>query len=421
MRYAAAVLGLTVCLSGAFVSGRLSLAHMLAARLPKQSTSLPTLDLAVRLDPADANLRYARARTFTELSQFAAATPEFEAAAVRRPNDYMLWLWLGYARSKQQDGDGTLAAFRQAVQLAPFYAEPRWYLGDQLLRMDRRDEAFIEMRRAAASDPAMLPDVLDLAWIAYAGNSQQIEQALQPQTSDMRLGIARFLIAHGQVAAAAALCREQAKLSGADRYALVDDLLRTKQFPEAHEVWLGGRAAAGDSSAQADKADRIDDGGFERTREEISVIAPSFEWARTRNGHGVYAEPDASEPHGGALSLRLDWRGNAEPGTPAISQLALVEPGKRYRLSFAARARGIVTGGPVIVTVFDADNETGPALAQSAALPPSMDDWREFSVEFTAPATTRAVLLAVNRLPCSTTPCPIFGTSWFDDFSLQLI
>ncbi|MDT7781461.1 MAG: hypothetical protein QOC99_3973, partial [Acidobacteriota bacterium] len=46
--------------------------------------------------------------------------------------------------------------------------------------------------------------------------------------------------------------------------------------------------------------------------------------------------------------------------------------------------------------------------------------WQDFSVEFNAPQTTSgAVRVALLRQPCTSSPCPAFGSVWLDAFTLR--
>jgi hypothetical protein len=88
-------------------------------------------------------------------------------------------------------------------------------------------------------------------------------------------------------------------------------------------------------------------------------------------------------------------------------------------LSFAARTEKLVTGGPPIVFVSDASSSDGRALAQSMPLPTGTSGWQDYTVEFTTSDTTGAVVISVQRQNCPGDQCPIFGSLWFDSFTLQ--
>jgi hypothetical protein len=97
-----------------------------------------------------------------------------------------------------------------------------------------------------------------------------------------------------------------------------------------------------------------------------------------------------------------------------------VQPSTRYRINFAARSEEIVTGGRPIVVVSDA-GENGSELGKSSELDKGTSDWRTFSFEFTSTPQTRAVFVTLKRQPCSTSPCPIFGSIGLDSFSLEQV
>jgi hypothetical protein len=101
-----------------------------------------------------------------------------------------------------------------------------------------------------------------------------------------------------------------------------------------------------------------------------------------------------------------------------IFQLLLVEPGTRYRLTFAARTEELVTGGLPVVVVIDASDDQNQILIKSKSLPQGTHQWETYVSEFTTRATTTGVFVKIRRDNCDTMPCPAFGHVWFDDFSL---
>jgi hypothetical protein len=49
-------------------------------------------------------------------------------------------------------------AARQAIPLAPDYAEPHYQLGNILVRAGQTEEGFKELQLAAASNPTLFPE-----------------------------------------------------------------------------------------------------------------------------------------------------------------------------------------------------------------------------------------------------------------------
>src|SRR5215211_4383329 len=122
---------------------------------------------AVSLTPSDPDAYYARAKIFGAAGDVGKEIEDLRRSAELRANDYYLWLELGYAQSKTDDLQGALSSFRRSVALAPFYGQPRWYLGHTMLRISQFEEGFKELRKAAASSPDLYPELLDLAPEVY--------------------------------------------------------------------------------------------------------------------------------------------------------------------------------------------------------------------------------------------------------------
>jgi hypothetical protein len=225
----------------------------------------------------------------------------------------------------------------------------------------------------------------------------------------MHVGLARFFVAHGKIGEGVQQFRAAGGLSEDDRRGLLKDLFTARRFLEAHEVWSSGRN--GDTGGIA----AFINGGFES---EIKLDDPGFGW-QVRTAEAVSISSDLQNPHSGARSIRVDWSGKSDPSDQVIFQLLLVEPGTRYRLSFAARTEELVTGGLPVVVVIDASDDKNSILIKSKTLPQGTNQWQTYISEFTTTETTKGVFIRVRRENCDTTPCPAFGHVWFDDFSLE--
>lgn len=402
-------LGLLALFWGIWTSGSEGLSQLLASR-SLITNRLQEADLAVRLSPALAEGHSARASLLNNDGNFAEAAKEYELAVSARPKDYALWLQLGTARDKAGDPEGAIVAFRESTRLAPFYAQPHWQLGNTLYRVGRGDEAFKEVRLALIGDPQLIPAALDLSWEAFKGDPRAIEQAIQPNTASMHVALARFFVRHGKISEAVQEFREAGSLSEDDRRGLLKDLFNARRFIEAYEVWSSSRTA--DTGGMS----RFVDGGFES---EIKLDEPGFGWQLQWRPEAVSISSDTQNPHGGARSLRVDWSGKSDSSDAVISQLLLVEPAARYRLSFAARTEELLSGGLPVVTVIDASDDKKLILIKSKTLPHGTNPWQTYTSEFTTSETTRGVFIGIRRENCETDPCPAFGHAWFDDFSLE--
>lgn len=362
-------------------------------------------ELAASLAPADPDTHFARAWLLSHAGDTGGAVRVYERALALRPLDYVIWVELGKTREATGDTAGALEAFRRAVTLAPFYAEPRWQLGNALLRAGSRAEAVAELRRAAESDPRFYPNLVRTLWHASGRDPRALVRDASPRTPDETLALARFLIKEGEPAVGLELLRGSgASLAEEGRRTLVADLIAAERFAEAYGVWSEGRGSTGS----------LPGGGFE---EEARSDEQGFGWRFALGGQNVKLSLDADSPREGARSLKVEYAGNSEPSQAPVSRLVAVEPGARYRLTFAARTKEVVTGGPPFVNIVSAA-KTGETLAEAAPLAASTDGWQESALEFTAP-TAGAVRVALRRKPCTTSPCPAFGAVWLDAFELR--
>ena len=373
-----------------------------------EAAQIAKADKAVRLLPGDAEPNCVRAVLLARSEDYAQAQLEVETAVQLRPRDYSIWLLLGITRDQNQDQEGALVAFRQSTALAPAYAHPHWLLGNLLLRMAQTDQAFVELRKAAASDPTLLPNVIDLAWGIYHGDVNAVLASIPPQTDAARLELAIFFARHKQSSAAADQFLSARDVSSSRSQVVLTELLTTLAFSDAYRVWarMHGLSAT-------DPLGAVRDGGFESA---LTVGEAGFGWQIAPDIPNVTMTVDAAEHHSGSKSLRIEFRGNSTPPQPLLAQLILVKPQTKYHLTFAAMGRDIVSAGVPVITVRDASDSARVLLGQSPPLRSDVAGWRDFSIDITTGARTEAIYLSVERQNCNADPCPAFGTLWLDSF-----
>ena len=374
------------------------------------ANQLAAADAAVNLAPTDPDAHYLRGAILEANHDLSTALTEHEKAVRLRPDDYVLWLALARARELNGEMDRALAAARRAVPLAPFYAQPHWQLGNLLVRAGQRDEGFKELSLAGASDPTLLPGIIDLAWQLSKGDVQFVKRSIQPQSPDTRKALAEYFQKHGEVAEAIAMF--SAAGSGTEvahaRSQYISELISAKKFKEAYQLWsIGRNLVSGSPGAMVDP-------GFEQ---ESDLDEPGFGWRSANKTPALKLSLDTAQTKEGRSSLRVDFSGDSDPGQPIISQLVLIEAKTNYQLRVAFQTEGVVSGGPPSVSVIDPQNNN--VLGQSGALPPTTDGWREAQIDFSSGESTAAVEIALRRERCAKSPCPIFGKLWLDGFSLQ--
>ncbi|HYO99627.1 MAG TPA: tetratricopeptide repeat protein [Pyrinomonadaceae bacterium] len=410
------IVPLLVAAVGTWYGVRWCIANTMAEWLP----DIQAAQAAARLAPDDPQAHFTIAR-LRERSFLPEELPEaarrYEEAARLSPNDFRLFMELGRVRGLIGDARGGEEALRRAVELAPNYPAPRWYLGNLLLRQGRIEEAFAELRRAGDANPQMFrPQMLELSWRFYNGDIQSVLKAAG-ESAGARGALMDYLINQKRLDDALRLWE---KFDAGERKAQRETgeklLLRLLEAKRFHEVLTMHRElAVVDGTPTSAERERFTNGGF-----EAAVGPPGkspFEWQVTPVA-GVQMGLDERVQQEGARSLRLAF---STPGTldfRNISQLVTVEPQTRYRIAYYVRTEDLKSEATLATEVVDAA-QPGSVLAASEPLAIGTADWRAVALDFTTGAETRAVTLRIVSPQCPAATCPIFGKVWYDNFNLQ--
>jgi len=139
--------------SGRVAMARIFLKYSTTVINTSPADAMVAANSSLQSTPNDPEAHYTRGAVANQLQDSQVAVAEFERAVSLRPRDYYLWIELGLARDDVGDQTGALNAYNEALRLAPFYAQPRWLRGNLLFRMGKYDEAFIDLRESAKSNP----------------------------------------------------------------------------------------------------------------------------------------------------------------------------------------------------------------------------------------------------------------------------
>ena len=402
-RAAFALLASGVCLFLIQAAARTGFSRLLT-RYAIGANSPAAADQAIQLTPADPDAHRARATVLTRLGRFEEAEWSLETATSLRPSHAAQWLELGTTREELGDNEGALAAFDEAIRCAPYYGQTHWQRGNLLLRLGRYDEAFADLSQAAASNRKFLPNVIDLVWGLTKEDTKQTEALLQINNDIDRLEFARFLARKGRGNEVFEQTRLLATpLSDENTQELTRLLFAARDFSVAYHL-----------SAGVQPAEKIINGGFEQP---LLLNGSPLGWVLSHPQTNPKLAIDVSEKNAGQRSLQVSFAGEWDTSRPALEQTVVVQSGQRYRLSFAAKTKDLVTGGPPRIVLTDAMNHQ--ILVKSDVFPESTPSWQQMTVEFTVPQSSEAVVISLARDNCSSSLCPIFGVVWLDEFVLQ--
>ena len=349
------------------------------------------------------------------LDQQAQAIAAYEKAVSLSPNDYRFWMSLGTASEQAGDTAKAEHALRRAVELAPSYSYPRWYLGNLLLRNGRYDEAFAELRLASQADPELQPQLFNLIWEVYNSDPASLQKSVG-ESAKVRAEFGLYLLGRQKYEDGLrmweSLNNEEKRNNRTTGEAIVNNLIAAFRFHDALRVWNNITA----NERFRAEIGRVFDGGFEETTNYGPEVV--FGW-QVKEVQGLKIGI-ADRSYGGTNSLRLAFNVRTNIEDVNVVQLVPVAPNTEYDFEFYVASEKIQTGSPPLVQLVDPT--TSGVLVSSPAAALGTSEWTRVALSFKTGDKTEAVMIKVVRPSCGTKEapiCPIFGSVWYDEFSLK--
>lgn len=342
------------------------------------------------------------------------ALHHYEEAVGLSPHDYRLWMDLGRTREDIGDSAGGEKALRRAVELAPSYAYPHWYLGNLLLRAGRSNEAFTELRLAATADVTLRPQLFNVAWVLYAQNIDEIKKVIGDSAA-ARAEFANYLLGQKRLDDAlnlwSGLKPAEKKEQRESGIAIMKSLMEQKRYHAALNIFTDLNP-----DANSAKSSQVVNGGFEDDID--TAVASFFNW-QIKSDPQAQIAIDGSTGHSGARSLRVLFKAPTTFSFNNIAQTVVVDPATQYRFECYVRAEELKSAGTPLIEIVDGvDGKI--ILGASKPLANGTYDWQQVTIDFKSPPNTEAVTVRIVRATCGTDAvCPIFGIVWYDDFNLQ--
>jgi hypothetical protein len=343
------------------------------------------------------------------------AIAEYRKAVELSPNDYRFWTSLGIAYERIGEKEKAQQALQRAVDLAPSYAYPHWFLGNLFLRNARYDEAFAELRIAGKANPELQSQLFILAWQVYSTEPEAMKRAVGDNAAD-RAAFALYLLSQQQFDEG---LRKRNDLSTEDKKAnlgtggaIIATLGKAFRFHDALKVW-------NDSAPDEyhTELNSVFDPGFEKPVSYGPNIV--FGWQVVGSSQ-MQIGIDPARSHSGSRSLKLVFQVRENLEAVMVYQLLPVQPNTEYELEWYQTTDNLVSGSAPQIDVMDpTDNKV---ITASAKAPVGTNRWDRASLAFKTADKTEAVYVRVVRTSCATeeTPvCPIFGSIWYDDFSIK--
>ena len=381
-------------------------------------TDFKVAQMAVDFAPKDplAHWRFAQVSQKLLPLDHSLAIAEYERAVILSPNDYRFWMALGTAHEQAGDSAKGEQALKRAVALAPSYAYPHWFLGNLLLRNGRYQEAFNELRLAAEANPELEPQQFNFLWAIYGENLEALKTAMG-EGAERRGRFALYLLDQQRyddgLLVWDSLSGEEKKTNRETGNSAISKLILARRYHDAMKVW---NEIAANERYRAEVG-HVFDGSFE----DAINYGPEmvFAW-QVKAAPQLQIGIDPTKSNVGARSLRLVFQVRSNLEGLDITQLIPVAQNSEYDFEYYFTTDNLESGSAPMVQVVDAFN--GQLLASSAQAPGGSTPWTRIGLSFKTTDKTEAVMLKVVRNKCTdeeTPICPIFGSIWYDDFSLK--
>jgi tetratricopeptide (TPR) repeat protein len=392
--------------------------NTLAEYFDPAGNNMQVAEMAASLAPDDPLTHWRLAQVSLKnlpLDQQAQAIAQFERAVSLSPNDYRFWMALGTASEQAGDRVRAEQALKRAVELAPSYSYPHWYLGNLLLRDGRYDEAFVELRRASDADPELQAQQFNLVWEVYKTDPEALRNAVGDSAS-ARAKFGLYLIGRQEFEAGLRMWNtldpDEKKSNKESGEAMVNNLMTSFRFHDAVRVWNDITIV---SNFRAEIG-QVLDGSFDGFTSAGEV---PFSWQVSPVPQvQIGLDPKRSYSGGNSLRLLFNVRTNIE--NINVWQLVPVASSTEYDVEYYVRSEKLETGAPPVVQIVDPT--TSLAIVTSPGAPLGDSDWNRVALSFRTGDKAEAVLIKVQRFSCGTAEvpiCPIFGSIWYDDFSFK--
>ena len=162
---------------------------------------------------------------------------------------------------------------------------------------------------------------------------------------------------------------------------------------------------------------RVFDSSFEEAGSYNSDA--HFVW-QVRGAPQVQIDIDANKSQKGGRSLRLIFQVRQNVGLVQVFQFVPVEPQTEYEFEGYVSTEDLESGSTPQIDIVDPVDEKTIVASQGA--PRATNNWNRINLTFKTGEKTEAVILKIVRNSCvneQTPICPIFGSVWYDNFSIK--
>lgn len=379
----------------------------IAAQL-SESSQPDHIQLAVRLEPNNAEYHKILGRLLETRNQAREVAEQYAIAADLNPYDAQIWLALARSSLAINDRQLEQRALENAVNADPTTPRVAWEAANLYLATNDTERALPLFRVVLENEPGEAYRVFQLC--SHVADVETMMRKLLPADPDAYLSLIEFLKSakdlNGAANVWAGLMRLGKNFEAPRALAFVDFLISQRQVNAARATWLDTVRMGGLSNRISSSDNLVGNAHF-----EAEILNSGFDW-RYRQQANVEVELDGTNFHRGPRSLSINFDG---PGIndAGIAQYIAVEPDREYAFSAYFKTGAMDGAGGPRFAIQDA--YSGDNLFLSDELK-NAEDWRQVNGEFKTSAEMQMAVLTIVRVPAGS---PIRGKMWVDDFFLR--
>ena len=383
-----------------------------------RNPEVKSLELAVKLDPWNAEYRYRLGRLYEYSPQDVQpekALENLQRAVELNPFDPQNWVELGLAWTFQGKTLEAERCLRQAALLAPNIPAYQWPIANDYLMQGNVQEAFRHFKIVLAGTSEYDQIVFRTAWKSSDDPDKILDQLI-PHRVSTEFGYLYYLLSEQRFAESQAvwtrILSESEKFKPQQAAPYFESLIRAHKPDQAYQAWVDlQRRGLVPGPAAESSGNAVINGDFE---EEISNMG--FDW-RISRVPGVYAGRDTTNYRSPSHALLVQFSGKENLDYAFVYQFVKVSPKSSYRLQAFMKTEGITTDSGPRLEVRDAYDYSA-LYKLTDNLVGTTEGWVPILLDFTAGPKTNLLAVTLRRPPSQRIDNRIAGKVWLDDLRI---
>lgn len=368
---------------------------------------------AVRLSPSNPEPYY-RLGLFYQWDirhiDLEASAGYFRKAIERNPLEQEYWLQLAKILQRMGEGDASLRAVENAIQVFPTGYRGRWMAANLFLQQGDLDKALPHFSYILVHYPNQSSPVYDVLEKAVQDPDFILEKIVPKDPSSFKQYLSHLYGMGDREAVQKAWAKKlslgfQANREETVRY--IEFLISQGEFDEALQAWRARVQEEGLSTVS--ESDLITNGDFAKD----SILGGGFDW-KIDKVSGAEVSFDPSMAFEGKRSLKIVFTGKENVDFHHVYQFVPLKADTEYVLSANVKTQAVTTKSGLKIEILG----IGPAFQKGSETLTGDNDWKKLVVSFRTPPSCQGGLVRVRRERTDKFDRYIGGTVWIDHVSL---